>query len=253
MLKSHVVYYLLLLVLLFSSAATAVQLREIKKIPLPEEAQVYGRSSGNIVIASDSGLTFLGRRWEVRSHLQPDNSQTFIVSDNGRYYALLEVVDGDGGDSSVTVATLYNSRGIPICGMYDLIEGRYFLSPSGEYIVAISGTPGYYDFKMVLYHKSEAPVRYDIEYFESILFSPDGTRFVIDAGPKGVRLFDAAGRVLQEFESQKATAFSAIKDDMVNAGAKFLDKEVVVDGNLITSRNPYDLPAFCKELIKQVK
>ena len=130
MLKSGAVYYLLLLVLLLSSAATAVQLREIKKIPLPEEAQVYGRSSGNIVIASDSGLTFLGRRWEVCSHFQADSSQTVIVSDNGLYYALLEAVDGDGGDSSVTVATLYGSRGIPICGVYDLVEGQHFLFPS---------------------------------------------------------------------------------------------------------------------------
>ena len=54
-------------------------------------------------------------------------------------------------------------------------------------------------------------------------------------------------------KGKKATAFSAIKDDMVNAGAEFIDKEVVVDGNLITSRNPYDLPAFCKEIIKQLK
>ena len=50
-----------------------------------------------------------------------------------------------------------------------------------------------------------------------------------------------------------ATGFSAIKDDMVNAGAKFIDKEIVVDKNLITSRNPYDLPAFCQEIIKQLK
>lgn len=49
------------------------------------------------------------------------------------------------------------------------------------------------------------------------------------------------------------TGFSAIKDDLTNAGAKYLDKEVVVDGNLITSRNPYDLPAFCKEIIKKLK
>lgn len=54
-------------------------------------------------------------------------------------------------------------------------------------------------------------------------------------------------------KGKKATAFSAIKDDMVNAGAKFLDEEVVVDGNLITSRNPYDLPAFCRQIIKQLK
>lgn len=52
---------------------------------------------------------------------------------------------------------------------------------------------------------------------------------------------------------RKATSFFAIKDDMVNAGAKFLDKEVVVDGNLITSRNPYDLSAFLKEIIKFLK
>lgn len=54
-------------------------------------------------------------------------------------------------------------------------------------------------------------------------------------------------------KGKKTTAFYAIKDDMVNAGAEFLDKEVVVDGNLITSRNPYDLPAFCSKIIKFLK
>jgi len=54
-------------------------------------------------------------------------------------------------------------------------------------------------------------------------------------------------------KGKKATAFSAIKDDLINAGSEFIDKEVVVDGNLITSRNPYDLPFFCKEIIKQLK
>lgn len=54
-------------------------------------------------------------------------------------------------------------------------------------------------------------------------------------------------------KGRNATCFFAIKDDIVNAGAKFIDKEVVVDGNLITSRNPYDLPAFCREIIKFLK
>ena len=54
-------------------------------------------------------------------------------------------------------------------------------------------------------------------------------------------------------KGKKATAFYAIKDDIVNAGVEFLDEEVVVDGNLITSRNPYDLPAFCREIIKFLK
>ena len=54
-------------------------------------------------------------------------------------------------------------------------------------------------------------------------------------------------------KGKNATCFYAIKDDVVNAGAKFIDKEVVVDDNLITSRNPYDLPAFCREIIKYLK
>ncbi len=54
-------------------------------------------------------------------------------------------------------------------------------------------------------------------------------------------------------KDKEVTAFFAIKDDMINAGGKFHDKEVVVDGNLITSRNPYDLPAFCREIVKQLK
>jgi protease I len=46
-----------------------------------------------------------------------------------------------------------------------------------------------------------------------------------------------------------ATAFFAIKDDIVNAGANWVDQEVAVDGNLITSRKPDDLPAFLKAII----
>jgi protease I len=48
---------------------------------------------------------------------------------------------------------------------------------------------------------------------------------------------------------RKATGFYAIKDDMVNAGATWVDAEVVVDGHVITSRNPDDLPAFLKALL----
>ena len=42
--------------------------------------------------------------------------------------------------------------------------------------------------------------------------------------------------------------FSAIQDDVVNAGAKYVDREVQVDKNLITSRTPADIPAFCREI-----
>lgn len=48
---------------------------------------------------------------------------------------------------------------------------------------------------------------------------------------------------------RRATSFASIRDDMVNAGAEWVDEEVVVDGNLISSRVPDDLPAFCKAIL----
>ena len=50
-------------------------------------------------------------------------------------------------------------------------------------------------------------------------------------------------------KGRTATCFFAIKDDLVNAGAEYVDREVVVDGNLITSRRPDDLPAFMRAII----
>ncbi len=51
-------------------------------------------------------------------------------------------------------------------------------------------------------------------------------------------------------KGRKATSFFAIKNDVANAGATWSDAEVVVDGNLVTSRKPDDLPAFCREFMK---
>jgi len=50
-------------------------------------------------------------------------------------------------------------------------------------------------------------------------------------------------------KGRTATCVRAIRDDVINAGATYLDEPVVVDGNLISSRTPADLPAFCRALI----
>ena len=47
---------------------------------------------------------------------------------------------------------------------------------------------------------------------------------------------------------KRVTCFASIKDDMINAGGCYEDAEVVHDGNLITSRMPDDLPAFCRTI-----
>jgi protease I len=82
---------------------------------------------------------------------------------------------------------------------------------------------------------------------------------------KLVREMDRMGRVVAAIchagwvlcsadivRGRKATCFKAIKDDMIHAGAKYVDEEVVVDGNLISSRMPGDLPAFCREISRAV-
>src|SRR6185436_14813981 len=48
---------------------------------------------------------------------------------------------------------------------------------------------------------------------------------------------------------KRGTSVGAIKDDLINAGMLWEDSPVVVDGNLISSRTPADLPQFCKALI----
>ncbi len=85
---------------------------------------------------------------------------------------------------------------------------------------------------------------------------PKAIQFVRDMGDQGKLVaaichgpwvLCSAGRLLN---GRKATSFFAIKDDVVNAGAHWVDAEVVVDGNLVTSRKPEDLPAFCKACIQ---
>jgi protease I len=51
-------------------------------------------------------------------------------------------------------------------------------------------------------------------------------------------------------KGKRATGYIAVRDDLVNAGAEFVDVAAVRDGNIITGRVPDDLPEFCQEIIK---
>ena len=53
-------------------------------------------------------------------------------------------------------------------------------------------------------------------------------------------------------QGKTATSYKSIRTDLKNAGANVVDQEVAIDGNLITSRNPNDIPAFSKALIEAV-
>ena len=80
-----------------------------------------------------------------------------------------------------------------------------------------------------------------------------------------VREFNAAGKPIAAIchapwllieagaiEGKTATSYNSIRTDIKNAGANVVDKEVAIDGNIITSRNPDDIPAFSKALIEAV-
>jgi protease I len=54
-------------------------------------------------------------------------------------------------------------------------------------------------------------------------------------------------------EGRKLTSFPSVRKDLENAGANWVDKEVVTDNGLVTSRTPDDLPAFNKKMIEEIK
>ena len=87
--------------------------------------------------------------------------------------------------------------------------------------------------------------------------SPEMVKFVRDmnSAGKAVAAICHAGWMLVSADivtGRHATCFFSVKDDLVAAGALYEDASVVVDGNLITSRFPADLPHFCKAIIAKL-
>jgi deglycase len=87
----------------------------------------------------------------------------------------------------------------------------------------------------------EGPVRFVREFMES-----GKPVFAICHGPQ---LLISA----RKLEGRKATGWRSLTEDIKYAGASFVDKEVVVDGNLVTSRQPSDIPAFIEASLKTLE
>ena len=69
---------------------------------------------------------------------------------------------------------------------------------------------------------------------------------IIAAICHGPQVLISAGLV----KGRKVTAYKAVKDDLINAGAVFIDEPAIRDGNIITGRVPDDLPEFCLLIIE---
>lgn len=90
---------------------------------------------------------------------------------------------------------------------------------------------------------------------ENLRLNPDILKFVkeLNSTKKPIAAICHGPQILASADLLKGrtiTSYPPLQDDMVNAGAKFKDEEVVLDGNYITSRTPKDEPAFVRELLK---
>lgn len=106
------------------------------------------------------------------------------------------------------------------------------------------------DFDAILVPGGFAPdfMRREQSILDFISDAADG-EMVLAAICHGVWLFCTT----DVLRGRKATSFFAIRWDVMNAGAKWLDLEVVIDDRLVTSRCPADLPAFCKSVIQLIE
>ena len=113
------------------------------------------------------------------------------------------------------------------------------------------------------------PAECSVDAFDALLipggYSPDKLRVNEDA-VEVARQFMSAGKPVfsichapqllitaRTLEGRTLTGWKSIRQDIINAGAQFLDSEVVVDGNLVTSRNPGDLPAFIDACLQKLE
>ena len=107
------------------------------------------------------------------------------------------------------------------------------------------------------------------EHFSALIipggYSPDHMRRSREM-VEFVREMDSQGAVIaaichgpwmlasaEVIEGRKVTSFFSIRDDLVHAGAEWIDRQVVKDGNIITSRMPGDLPSFCRTIIEALR
>jgi protease I len=85
----------------------------------------------------------------------------------------------------------------------------------------------------------------EAQIFVASFFKDDKPVFVICHGSQILIEADLV-------KGRRMTSYASIAKDLKNAGAKWVDEEVVTDGNLTTSRNPDDLPAFCSRICEEL-
>ena len=145
----------------------------------------------------------------------------------------------------------------------------YYRFQEAGAIVVIAGAEAGATYTSKLGYPAKSDVSYDqlsVRDFDGVIvpggYAPDRMRRYPKAN-QFVHDMDAAGKLVAAIchgpwvlcsanmlQGRRATSFFAIKDDVVHAGARWEDAEAVVDNNLVTSRTPDDLPAFCRACVQ---
>ncbi len=143
----------------------------------------------------------------------------------------------------------------------------YRLREAGAKVVLVGAIAG-----QTYASKLGYPAKAEISYEEAKAAEFDGVIIPGGFAPDHIRRYEAALQLVRDLDregkliaaichgpwvlcstgtlkSRRATSYFSIKDDVINAGARWEDAEVIVDGNLVTARRPDDLPAFCRESI----
>lgn len=139
---------------------------------------------------------------------------------------------------------------------------------AGAEIVAVGARAG-----TTYTSKMGYPILCDVSYDEVKAQDYDGVVIPGGFAPDHIRRHERANQFVKEMDDQgklvaaichglwvpcsahilkgrRVTCFFAIKDDVIHAGGLYEDSEVVVDNNLVSSRKPEDLPAFCRSAIE---
>ncbi|MGI8528383.1 MAG: type 1 glutamine amidotransferase domain-containing protein [Geodermatophilaceae bacterium] len=157
----------------------------------------------------------------------------------------------------------------------ELVDPRRALTDAGAQVDLLSIEPGKIQ---AMNHDIEPAEKFAVDSVVSKATVGDYDALVLPGGtvnPDHLRLDEGAVGFVRDFvESGKPvaaichgpwtlveagvvsgrtlTSYPSIRTDIRNAGGNVVDEEVVVDGNLITSRNPDDLPAFCRTIVEEL-
>lgn len=135
------------------------------------------------------------------------------------------------------------------------------VSPAGDEVRGWDHTEWGDEFEVDVPLAEADPEAYDALLLPGGVMNPDNMRRDARA-QRFVRAFFQADRPVAAIchapwtlvdarvvEGRELTSYHTIQEDLKNAGARWVDRETVVDGNLLTSRSPDDLPAFDREMI----